>query len=129
MFHAFLYAAALHLLVATKGREDTESASKLRFAHYSQTIKLVYGHIANLQGPPPDALIMAVTVLAVHGRPDERVLPPCHPRSPLAEQQYLHIYGEILMADEHVPALKTLIEKKGGIKGIRTYGMAETIQL
>jgi hypothetical protein len=129
VFHAFLYAAALHLLVAAGGRDDAEAAARLRYVHYLQAIKGVQEHIASLQGPPSDALIMAVTTLAVHGRPDERSPPICHPQSPLAEQQYLHVYGRIEMCLEHVPALKALIESKGGLEAITTYGMADTIQL
>ena len=129
VFHAFLYAAALHLLVASDGRQDIPSDAMLRLAHYSQTIKLVNKHIQDINGPPSDALLMAVTTLAVHGSPDARKREEIHPRSPLAEEQYLHVYGRIMHAKQHIPALAALLARKGGLAAMNTYGMAETIQL
>jgi hypothetical protein len=129
VFHAFLYAASLHLLVACDGRELVKSAPWLRFDHLSKAISLINDHIKRLDGPPPDALIMAVTTLAVHGRRAEIPDPECHPMSPLATQQYLHIYGQMLMEMRHVQGLRELVQRKGGIEKMKTYAMADTIAL
>ena len=129
VFHAFLYAASLQLLAACRGQELVRSASWLRFDHYQKAITLVNKQIRELDGPPSDALMMAVTTLAVHGRRADTPLPECHPQSPLATQGYLHMYGQMLTEERHVQGLVELIQRKGGIAGIETYGMAETIAL
>ena len=129
VFHAFLYAASLQLLTACNGRELVKSGEMIRFDHYQKAIHLINKHITELDGPPPDALIMAVTTLAVHGRRAPRPEPECHPQSPLATQQYLHMYGQMIIEESHVIGLKELIQRKGGIEGMETYGMAGTIAL
>ena len=129
VFHAFLYAASLQLLTAYKGRELVKSGEMIRFDHYQKAIRLINKHITELDGPPPDALIMAVTTLAVHGSRASEPGTECHPQSPLATQQYLHMYGQMLIAESHVSGLTELIQRKGGIEGMETYGMADTIAL
>ncbi|RMD44409.1 hypothetical protein DV735_g667, partial [Chaetothyriales sp. CBS 134920] len=129
MMHALLYAASLQMSLLSDGSDEGPLAEKIRFAHYSETIKQVYRHISTLQGPPPDALVLTVVALAVHGRPAKEPMVKCHPRSPLYKAQYLHIYGSMYLALEHLPALMSLLERKGGLRGITTYGIAETLQL
>ena len=129
VFHAFLYAASLQLLTACKGRELVKSGEMIRFDHYQKAIHLINKHITELDGPPPDALIMAVTTLAVHGSRAPEPGIECHPQSPLATQQYLHMYGQMLIAESHVSGLTELIQRKGGIENMETYGMADTIAL
>lgn len=129
VFHAFLYAASLQLLTACKGRELVKSGEMIRFDQYQKAIHLINKHITELDGPPPDALIMAVTTLAVHGSRASEPGTECHPQSPLATQQYLHMYGQMLIAESHVSGLTELIQRKGGIEGMETYGMADTIAL
>lgn len=129
VFHAFLYAASLQLLTACNGREMVKSGEMIRFDHYQKAIHLINKHITELDGPPPDALIMAVTTLAVHGSRAPSPGIECHPQSPLATQQYLHMYGQMLIEESHVSGLTGLIQRKGGIEGMETYGMADTIAL
>ena len=129
VFHAFLYAASLQLLTAYKGQELVKSGEMIRFDHYQKAIHLINKHITELDGPPPDALIMAVTTLAVHGSRAPTPGIECHPQSPLATQQYLHMYGQMLIEESHVSGLTGLIQRKGGIEEMKTYGMADTIAL
>lgn len=128
-FHAFIYATTLHLLCAHNGRELTDSAPLLRLFHKVETIKLVNEQLHNLSGLPSDALIMAVTILAIHGKRDETVYPELHPRSPLATAQQLHVYGNMVNDEEHVQAIILLIMQKGGLEAIDLYGMADTMAL
>jgi hypothetical protein len=128
VLHAFLYAASLHLSMLCKAQEMA-STCWLRFDQYRRAIALVNKHIRELEGPPSDALIMAVTTLAVHGRMGEVSRPECHPPSPLATQQYIHVYGQLLPEETHIQGLRMLLRRKGGIDKIETYGMAETLAL
>ncbi|KIX06546.1 uncharacterized protein Z518_04522 [Rhinocladiella mackenziei CBS 650.93] len=128
-FHAFIYATTLHLLCAYNGRELIDSAPVLRLSHKVETIKLVNEQLHNLNGLPSDALIMAVTILAIHGTRDATAYPQIHPASPMAEAQNLHVYGNMVNEEEHVPAILWLIMQKGGLDGIELYGMADTMAL
>ncbi|RMZ82756.1 hypothetical protein DV738_g1544, partial [Chaetothyriales sp. CBS 135597] len=129
LMHALLYAASLQMSLLSDGSDEGPEVEKIRFAHYSETIKQVYRHISTLQGPPPDALVLTVVALAVHGRPAKEPMVQCHPKSPLYRAQYLHIYGSMYLALEHLPAVMSLMERKGGLRGITTYGVAETLQV
>ncbi|EXJ79616.1 hypothetical protein A1O3_07895 [Capronia epimyces CBS 606.96] len=128
-FHAFIYATTLHLLEAYNGHEVIDSAPMLRLSHKIETIKLVNEQIKSLDGPPSDALLMAVTILSVHGSRDDVLYPKAHPISPLAEAQFLRIYGSMVNAEEHVQGIMLLIAQKGGLDRIELYGLADTIAL
>ncbi|RMZ81559.1 hypothetical protein DV737_g2526, partial [Chaetothyriales sp. CBS 132003] len=129
MMHGLIYAASMQMSLASDGIDEGPVVEKIRFAHYSETIKQVYKHISTLQGPPPDALILTVVALAVHGRPAKEPPIKCHPKSPLHKLQFIHVYGSMHLAHEHLPALMSLLQRKGGLSGISTYGMADTLQL
>jgi hypothetical protein len=83
-FHAFIYATSLHLLNAYDGTEICEKAPLLRLSHKVETIKLVNELFGQVRLPGQggegskvesratlDALIMAVTIMSVHGQRDE----------------------------------------------------------
>lgn len=129
LFHAFLYSAALQVLTVCNGRELVQSACWVRLDHYQKTISLVNQHIQRLDGPPSDALIMAVVCLTAHGSRAESPGIECHPQSPLATQQYFHVYGQILTEEKHLLGLQELLQRKGGVEEVKTYGMACTIIL
>ena len=129
VFHAFLWAASLQLLNACNGRELVRSAEMMRYDHYQKAITLINKHITELDGPPSDALIMAVTTLAVHGKRAPQPGVETHPPSPMASQQYMNMYGQFFVEESHVNGLKELIQRKGGIDGMHTWGMADTIAL
>ena len=128
-FHAFIYATTLHLLCAYNGRELIDSAPLLRLSHKVETIKLVNEQLHNLEGAPPDALIMAVAVLSVHGSRDDTPYPEVHPISPLAKAQNLHVYGNMVNEEKHIRGIMLLITQKGGLDGMELYGMADTMAL
>lgn len=130
VLHAFLYAAGIHLHLV--GAQATAAVPHECFglAHKVEAIKLIQDALLNLHTPPSEALIMAVATLAVHGKQDDGYhFPHAHPASPLSHQQYLHIYGRMIPADEHISAFRTLVRLKGGLATIKTYAMAETLAL
>lgn len=128
-YHAFIYGATLHLLSIYNGRELTKSAPIMRLSHKIQTIKLVNEQLRNLDGPASDALIMAVVIMSIHGSRDDTVYPKVHPRSPLANSQYLHVYGNMVNDEQHIQATLMLINQKGGLESIEVFGMADTMAL
>ncbi len=128
-FHAFTYATTLHLLCVHRGRELVKSAPLMRLHHKVEAIKLVNEQLRNLTGPPTDALIMSVAILAIHGAYDEIVYPEIHPTSPLATAQNLHVYGNMVNEEEHLQAIILLIMQKGGLESIELFGMADTMAL
>ncbi|KAH6962672.1 hypothetical protein BKA56DRAFT_636921 [Ilyonectria sp. MPI-CAGE-AT-0026] len=62
-----------------------------------------------------DSALVAIFVLAVHGGFDLSPQPEPHPLSPLATYRDMHIYGKMTFAEEHVRALYTFIEQRGGL--------------
>jgi hypothetical protein len=143
-FHAFIYATSMHLLDAHDGHELQPSAPMMRQSHKYETIRLVNEELRNLSlsptatarsdargmlSSPSEALIMAVTILAIHGRRDDTAYPYVHPMSPLAEAQHLHVYGHMVNDDTHIKGIILLIKQKGGLQGMELYGMADTLAL
>jgi len=128
-FHAFTYATTLHLLCVHRGRELVKSAPLMRLHHKVEAIKLVNEQLRNLTGPPTDALIMSVAILAIHGSYDEFVYPEIHPTSPLATAQNLHVYGNMVNEEQHLQAIILLIMQKGGLESLELFGMADTMAL
>lgn len=62
-----------------------------------------------------DSALVAIFVLAVHGGFDLSPQLEPHPLSPLATYRDMHIYGRMTFAEEHVRALYTFIEQRGGL--------------
>lgn len=129
VLNAFLYASSLQMSSVRGGRDISKDAALTRFHYYQKSIALVNKSIKELDGPPSDALIMAVCCLAVHGKANTEQLPEIHPQSPLARQQFLHVYGRIENDKKHLIGLIGLIARKGGVENMETYGMSETIAL
>ncbi|KIW15533.1 hypothetical protein PV08_05581 [Exophiala spinifera] len=129
VFHAFIYATTLHLLCVYQGRELIHSAPVMRLQHKGQVIKLLNEHLRHLEGPPMDALIMSIAILAIHGEYDATVYPEIHPVSPLAKAQNLHVYGSMINDEQHVHAILMLIMRKGGLDAMELFGMADTMAL
>jgi hypothetical protein len=132
ILYAFMYAAATQISAVHRGHELAKEAEITRLKCYQRTVTLVAKHLRELEdeSPPFDALLMAVMILLVHGRvPEQPQLPEIHPESPLARQQFIHVYGRIEVDEKHLAGLLVLIERKQGIKNVGTYGMAECIAL
>lgn len=108
------------------------NAPMLRLEHKTRTIALIKDAL-NLQQdpntPPSDALIMAIAILAIHGSRDHVDHPYIHPKSPLAEAQMLHVYGNMVNDESHVRWITYMIMQKGGLEGLELYGMADTMGL
>ncbi|KAK5276830.1 hypothetical protein LTR40_011139, partial [Exophiala xenobiotica] len=129
VFHAFIYATTLHLLCVHRGREIVKSAPVMRLHHKIEAIKLVNEQLRHLTGPPTDALIMSVAILAIHDSYDEIVHPKIHPTSPLATAQNLHVYGNMVNEEQHLQAIILLIMQKGGLESLELFGMADIMAL
>jgi hypothetical protein len=129
VMHAFLYAACIHLQLDRAGEEGIAVVEGLGLALKSEAYRLIRQHLQDLQRPPSDALIMAVATMAVHGSVENECLGLIQATSPLSRQQYLHIYGRLVPAQEHMDGLYTLVRLKGGLQAVRTYAMPEALAL
>jgi hypothetical protein len=132
VLNAFMYGAATQMSAIHREQESSREAEMTRLKYYQKTITLIGKHLRELDHhtPPFDALLMAVMIMMIHGRvPEQPQLPELHPESPLARQQFVHVYGRIEVDEKHLAGLLGLIERKQGIKNIRTYGMAECMAL
>nr|KAK5441078.1 hypothetical protein LTR18_006922 [Exophiala xenobiotica] len=115
--------------MAQMGREIVKSAPVMRLHHKIEAIKLVNEQLRHLTGPPTDALIMSVAILAIHDSYDEIVHPKIHPTSPLATAQNLHVYGNMVNEEQHLQAIILLIMQKGGLESLELFGMADIMAL
>lgn len=80
----------------------------------SQAVQPVSANAAAAAGAT-DSMVLAILVLAVHDSIDLTPVPEPHPLAPLAMYRDMHIYGQMRMRDEHMTALYSLVEQKGGL--------------
>jgi len=125
VYHCHITSVASIGLAIFRDKDCVEALSIPRLYHQNQTIKLVREMISDTAAIPSDSLLMAVLNLVVQGGTvDDRILPECHPVSPLATAQNLHAYRRMTLVPEHTRAMHFLIKKKGCLNKIHIWGLA-----
>jgi hypothetical protein len=52
-----------------------------------------------------------------------------YPQSPMATTQTLDLFGNMVMVPAHMQALYVLVEQRGGLEAIETFGLADILVL
>lgn len=107
----------------------SRSFQELRLRHQTAALHFVRRELANLSDAPAPTLLMAVVVLGVNHDVDVSSLPECHPQSPLANAQFNHVLGRLLLMPEHERALGYLVTRAGGLQSLRGFAIADMISV
>ncbi len=85
----------------------------VRIAAYQDTLRQVREAVQALNGPCPEAVLLAVTILAIHGPPTE-----LQGRAPSASQQLrdYEYYGMKTWEPTHLQVLLSLTRQRGGLR-------------
>ena len=122
VFHSKVMASAM-ILQARSSDAETRGWSAMTSIRYRlSTIELLKDEIqrCSTQGVS-EALITAVSTLAIYEKFNPEVLPQVHPRSPLATwNNNLHLFGRIEIEESHMKAFYLLVKQKGGLANVET---------
>ncbi|KIY03684.1 uncharacterized protein Z520_00375 [Fonsecaea multimorphosa CBS 102226] len=131
VLHTFIFATTKQMLCLRGQKEDDMSqlAVQTLSIHQSVALNCARNAVESLNGPPTDAMILAVTILAVNGTRPQQVLPQPHPISPLAKTQSLHLFSMLSVVEVHARAAAQLVSLKGGLGVVDTYGVRDTLLL
>lgn len=86
-----------------------------RIHSYQETLKHLRESIQNMDEEPPDEILLAIALLAMHGSPKSP------PRQPLTNKEHyrdLEFYFSKPWEPSHIQALTSLTRRKGGLKNI-----------
>ncbi|KAH7152580.1 hypothetical protein EDB81DRAFT_686229 [Dactylonectria macrodidyma] len=125
---AQLLGSSTHYILSSSGSRIQSRMITMGLRWKVQAIKALRCEIEKYQVSPDatvtDSALVAVFVLAVHDGFELSPQPEPHPLSPLATYRDMHIYGRMTFGEEHVKALYTLIERRGGFSHIdqHTFG-------
>jgi hypothetical protein len=134
LFHCQV-ALACGLSLASQKNYSTpralEALTLARFHHYSIALRLLKQQIESLDGrPASELLIICVLRMGVSADVEQDPIPPdCHPSSPLATAQYLHLYGRMSMMPSYAKALHYLVESRGGIHALKRIAVPDWLIL
>jgi hypothetical protein len=131
VLHTFIFATTKQMLCLRGQREDDMSQQAVRASSLHQNLALSCARteLESMEGTPSDGMILAIIILAVNGTRPQQTPPQSHPRSPLATTQSLHLFSTLNVVEAHVRAVAELIELKGGLQAVETYGVRDTILL
>ncbi|KIW63275.1 hypothetical protein PV04_10136 [Phialophora macrospora] len=110
---------------------EMETLILARFHHYSIALRLLKQQIESLNGrPASELLIICVLRMGVSADVEQDPTPPdCHPTSPLATAQYLHLYGRMSLMPSYAKALHYLVESRGGIHALKRIAVPDWLPL
>jgi hypothetical protein len=128
--HVMLFGGAVHLDVL---RSRIEPNNPVRLFHKVQTMRLLKEELKNPGTSDPDELILAVLILAaneVENIVDNIKLKARSPfNSPLSSSQWLNVYGSMSLIKAHILAMRSLVDRQGGLEKIQLEGLAEVLEL
>jgi hypothetical protein len=96
-------------------------------------MRLLKEELKNPGTSDPDELILAVLILAaneVENIVDNIKLKARSPfNSPLSSSQWLNVYGSMSLIKAHILAMRSLVDRQGGLEKIQLEGLAEVLEL
>jgi len=119
LFHAYVAGAAGIALARGVGQNQKEQIGRTQIYHTVKAINCVSQELSKSDGPPSDAILLAVMTLSGHGEAfedDGREEPYVH--SPLVHANRVNVFARLSITPAHSQAIGSLIMKKGGIDGI-----------
>lgn len=131
VMHAMLFGAQVHLDVLQSPRISIHNPVALY--HKVQTMRLLKEELKNQGDIPLDDIILAILTLSanevetVANNIIEKEISPFN--SPLANMQWLNVYGSITHLGAHVVAMRSLVSRRGGLENIELNGLAEVLSL
>jgi hypothetical protein len=130
-FYAFVFAAGLHHAYRHGWDNVSNRAYDLLFSYKTKAIGLINEALRKIDIEISDALLVSILILAAHGprTNTEEPRPEPHPPSPLAGTQNIDFYAGLGTDPLHMDALRVLVARKGGLRSIELYSLAETIAL
>lgn len=105
----------------------------VRLFHKVQTMRLLKEELKNPGMSDPDELILAVLSLGVNevetmmGNMKPKTQSPFN--SPLSSSQWLDVYGSMSRIDAHTIAMRSLVDRRGGMEKIQLRGLPEVLEL
>jgi hypothetical protein len=129
--HAMLFGGAVHVDVLRSPRINLNSP--VRLFHKVQTMRLLKEELKNPDMSDPDELILAVLTLGANEVETvmDNIKPKTRPpfNSPLSSSQWLDVYGSMSHIKAHTLAMRSLVDRRGGLEKIRLEGLAEVLEL
>lgn len=107
--------------------------NQVRLFHKVQTMRLLKEELKNPGMSDPDELILAVLTLGANEV--ETMLDNMKPKtrspfnSPLSSSQWLDVYGNMSKVAAHYSAMRSLVDRQGGLEKIHLEGLAEVLEL
>ncbi|RVX67148.1 hypothetical protein B0A52_08582 [Exophiala mesophila] len=97
--------------------------------HQSEGLLLIQDELQTLKGAPSDALLMAMVMAGMLANPVTSQMPETFRLSPLATASKMHIYGKLDVVPETHHVLVDMVNRRGGILTVKTYGMRSILQI
>ncbi|KAK5046407.1 hypothetical protein LTR84_008209 [Exophiala bonariae] len=118
LFHAYVAGAAGIALASGVGADSKEQIGRTQIYHTVKAINCVSQELSRNDGPPSDALLMAVMTLSGHGEVADEAHGEPYARSPLVQAHRVNVFARLAITPAHSRAIGTLIMKKGGLEGV-----------
>lgn len=136
LFTAFVYGALCHQRVQCLTQADPRSTFSEKQEKALQNVEMKAIELINkaMQDPSrrlSDAVVLSIVCMAHHNPMDAttREQRPTPFKAPLKDLQWLNIYGCLPPNMIHIHGLIQLLSMRGGLKDIKTYGLAATLSL
>ncbi|RFU31449.1 hypothetical protein B7463_g4899, partial [Scytalidium lignicola] len=129
VMHAMLFGAAVHRDVLRSPKASLNNP--IRLFHKVQTMKLLKEELKHSDKSSLDDLLLSVLTLGcnevelvanIRGAALRRPF-----NSPMTSTQWLDVYGSISHIPAHTTAMRSLVDKKGGLEKVELNGLAEVI--
>lgn len=126
-----LFGAAVHKDVLRSPKQSLNNP--IRLYHKVQTMKLLKEELKHPETASLDDMLLSILTLGcneVELIVNVKGITLKSPfNSPMTSTQWLDVYGSISHVPAHTVAMRSLVEKRGGLEGIELNGLAEVIQL
>jgi hypothetical protein len=125
LFHALAFAGSIHLDFLHSAQIYPNKA--LSLSHKLAVIQEVNKCLNDTDVALRDEVILAILILASHEAMNISAGKENPFNSPLKSAQWLNIYSAITYVPEHMKAVLSLVELRGGLENIKMFGLAEVI--
>jgi hypothetical protein len=132
VFYAYAFCGFAHWIARHHGIRGLRNPPPDYLEMKGKALKQLQRKVDTLKDAmPSDAMLNMILALSSHELNEEAIArnPPSYPQSPLAKVQVLNSVGYMKTEPAHFHALYRLVQLRGGLQNIRTFGIAHTIAL